>query len=236
MVAGCLRHAGYYMGEELLGPTASNPLGYYESREINRINEEILTAVTRRRPRGRMERFFRHRPGPDQLWLAQVRPGRKLPCPEGIEARIQAEVEKRPYCFKDPRFCYTLPVWRPFLKDAVFVCVFREPARSVNSVLADSRTQRYLWNLKLSERMVLNVWRLVYRHVLEVHRHEGDWLFLHYDQVLSGEGLGGLEHHLQARVDREFPNPSFDRASQVGHTSRRAARVYERLCSLAGHG
>lgn len=234
MVAGSLRRSGYYMGDDLLLPTASNPLGYYESRTVNRINEEILAGVMPRRPRGRLERWFRHMPGRDQRWLGRVRVGRVLPCPEDVRERIREQVANDPFCFKDPRFCYTLPVWRPFVGEAVFVCVFRDPARSVNSILADCRSQRYLWNLNVSRRRAVAVWTLVYRHVLDLHRHLGSWLFLHYDQVLEGDGAERLAGFLEAEVDRSFLQKELNRADRRGEVPRRAARTYAELCDLAG--
>ena len=42
LVAGLFRNAGYFMGENLLRPRDGNPLGFFEDREVNSINEELI--------------------------------------------------------------------------------------------------------------------------------------------------------------------------------------------------
>ena len=236
MVAGCLRDSGYYMGQGLKGPTESNPLGYFESVEVNDINEDLLKAVLRPLPRWLPASWLSGQLGKDQHWLARVPVSRRIPCPLPLAQRIDAAVSHGPFCFKDPRFSYTLPVWRPFLDNVVFVCVFREPGRTINSMLTDCRTQPYLRTLTISRHMALHVWLLMYRHILEVHQRQGQWLFLHYDQVLEGDGLNRLEAALGATVDRSFPRPEMKRSTDDGAAPREAQEIYQTLCRLAGYG
>jgi hypothetical protein len=73
----------------------------------------------------------------------------------------------------------------------------------------------------------------MYRHILDVHRHEGAWLFLHYNQVLSGEGLERLEDFVDAPVDRSFPDPSLNRSFSDDLVPEEVARVYQHLCEIA---
>jgi hypothetical protein len=235
MVAGALSSAGYYMGETLLPPTASNPKGYYESVEIETINESLLSRVLPRRPRGFLGRFFRHRPKKFQRWLARVPVGQEIPCPAEIAARIEHQTRNRPFCFKDPRFSYTLPAWRPFLQDTVFVCVFREPMATAESILKMWKHETYIQSLALNFAGALEVWELMYRHILEIHRHQGDWLFLHYDQVLTGEGIERLERLTGAKADRSFPDATLRRSVSQRPAPAAAQRVYDRLCKLAGY-
>ena len=144
LAAGVLGRAGYFMGEKMMGPTESNPKGYFESFDIQNINEALIASVVPARPRGFSGRFFRLRPGKSQRWLSRVKTGAEFACPDRIREKIAYLTGKQPFCFKDPRFCYTLPVWRPFLQDTVYLCVFRDPAVTAESILKDCRTAPYL--------------------------------------------------------------------------------------------
>jgi len=234
MVAGALSGAGYYMGENLMRPTPSNPKGYFESAEIEAINEELLAPVAPRRHGGLFRGFFRHRAGNYQRWLAQVPVGTRIPCPDALAARMRLAVARQPFCLKDPRFCYTLPAWRP-LPDTVFVCVFREPAATATSILKNVRDEAYLQNLRLSFRQAVKVWTLMYRHILDVHRHEGRWLFVHYNQVVRGDGLERLESFLGAKVDPAFPDKKLSSSIADQPVDSAARTTYHELCELAGH-
>ena len=139
-----------------------------------------------------------------------------------------------PFCFKDPRFSYTLDAWRRCVRDgAVYLCVFREPSRTAASILVEAR-QPYLADLDLDRDGALGVWTLMYRHILETHRGQGEWVFVHYDQIIDGSGLDRVEAALGTRVDRSFPEPMLKRSVDVGGVSAETARTYATLCDLAG--
>ena len=122
----------------------------------------------------------------------------------------------RPFCFKDPRFCYTLPVWRPHLGDAAFLCVFREPDRTVASILKECSEMRYLRRLGVTASWAYEVWALMYRHVVEIHRHEGDWIIAHFDQILDGSAIPRIEARIGAKLDTDFPDPALKRSPAAG--------------------
>jgi hypothetical protein len=233
MLAGVLAKAGYFMGDHLYPGRESNPKGFFEDPEINGINEILVAQMVPKRPRLLGKWFFRSRPLEGQRWLARVPVGTRIPSLPIISERIQKATQREPYCFKDPRFSYTLPVWRPFLKNTVFVCVFRDPARTALSILKECRDAEYLHSLSISFRQTLEVWNLMYRHILEVHRHEGAWLFLHYDQILSGEGLERLEVFVDAPVDHSFPDPSLNRSFSDDPVPEGISHAYQQLCEFA---
>jgi hypothetical protein len=223
LLAGILGQAGYYMGEHLIPPDEGNPRGYFEDDEVNAINEGLLEPVTP----------ARFRSGQGWRWLAAVPVGTPVPCPPGLARRIAAQTARSPFCLKDPRFCYTLPAWRPFLPDPVFLCAFREPARTAHSMLKECRAADYLAGFRLDFAGALEVWTLMYRHILEVHRHAGTWLFFHYDQLLSGAAFARLEAVLGVRADRQFPDPKLKRSRTPGDVGA-AREVYAQLCQLSG--
>jgi len=233
MVAGTLSKAGYFMGDNLYPGRQSNPKGFFEDQEINEINEALLAQVLPERPRLLGRWFFRDRPISGQRWLAHVPVGTSISCCHETARRMQGMTGREPYCFKDPRFSYTLPAWRPFLKNTVFVSVFRDPASTVLSILKECRDAAYLHNLSITFSQALQVWTLMYRHILEIHRHEGAWLFLHYNQVLSGKGLVRLDAFTDASLDRSFPEDPLRRSFSDSSVPEETWRVYQQLCELA---
>lgn len=230
MLTGTLGAAGYYMGERLYGPRRANPKGFFEAPAINAINERLLAPHAPTRCRYPLLRLWRTS-FPSERWLARLPKGTRITSPPRIANRIAAEVQRRPFAFKDPRFCYTLPAWRPHLPpDTVFLCIFREPGRTVTSIMEERRRQYP--DLKLSEEDAFGVWTDMYQHVLDVHRHEGDWLFVHYDQVLDGSAFARIEKHIGARVDPTFPDPTLKHAP-AAQAPAQATHIYRELCGLA---
>ncbi len=225
LLAGVLAEAGYYMGERLIPATEANPKGFFEDDEVNAINEALLAPVTP----------ARSRPAGAWRWLAAVPLGTPVACPPDLAGRIAAQTARSPFCLKDPRFSYTLPAWRPFLPDTVFLCVFREPSRTARSVLKECRSADYLAGLPMDFGDALEVWALMYRHILEVHRHTGDWLFFHYDQLFEDGSLAELEAVLGAPVNRQFPDARLKRSAAEGEVGGTALEVYGQLCELAGY-
>ena len=235
MVAGTLAQAGYFMGDHLYPSRHSNPKGFFEDPEINGINETLLAQVLPKRPPLLGNWFFRDRPTQGQRWLARVSLDTSIPSSPAITKRIQAIVANEPYCLKDPRFSYTLPVWRPLLSNGVFVCVFRDPPSTAISTLKECSSVTYLRGLSISFQQALEVWTLMYKHILEIHRLEGPWLFLHFNQVIDGDGLDRLEALTGAVVDRSFPDCSLRRSSSSQAVPEETRQIYQRLCELAAY-
>jgi len=242
MVAGALAQTGYFMGDRLVTPRHSNPKGFFEDYEVNAINEAILKPFTPSAPPPFRPRrlyhllcrtIFSRRFTTGTRWLAKIPVGVSLASAPDIQARIQGLIARAPYCFKDPRFCYTLPVWWPWLSHTRFICVFRNPTISARSMLQESQVVPKLAGLKLTYADCLEVWRLMYTHVLDIHSQQGDWLFLQYEQVLDGSGLDRLTDFLQVNPDRSFPDPSLRRTQADGDMPGSVRQVYDRLCRKA---
>jgi hypothetical protein len=225
MLAGTLSRSGYYMGEHLIPADQANPKGYFEDDEINAINEELLAPITPALTR----------PAYGWRWLAEVPVGTPILSSPSLTERIAVQAARSPFCFKDPRFCYTLPAWRPFLKDSVFLCIFREPERTAHSIVKECRCADYLEGLPMTFATGVRVWALMYRHILEVHRHAGEWLFFHYDQLFHNATLSRVEAVLGVPADRQFPEEKFKRSPQRGRVRAEARAIYAQLCELAGY-
>ena len=235
MVAGTLAKAGYFMGQQLLPPNDANPKGFFEDIEVNAINEDILATVAPKRPEIFGNLFFRHIPLPFQRWLLALPLDQTPTSTPEIEARIEKIVANRPYCLKDPRFSYTLPVWRPFLKDTVYVVVFREPMATAKSIAKECKDDPRLHSLAMNRDRALMVWFSMYRYILKMAGEEDEgWLFIHYDQVLTPEGGKKIEKHTGAEVDFSFPEKRLKRSMATELPPPPVHDVYLELCKLAG--
>lgn len=238
MLAGILRESGYFTGGSQLAPSSSNPKGYFESAEINQLNDQLITTVTAVRPSGPLGYLYPWRMSPGLLWLADLDIETSVhPTHQQLEL-MERLSSKKPFCFKDPRFCYTLDAWRPVLGEAVFLCVFREPGRTVASVKKDVREQypreRYR-NLRLTKDHIFRMWVSMYSHVLEKHSREGRWIFVHYDQIVDGSAIPKIESAINTKVDASFIDPALKRSRDADKLPRAVAPVYQRLCALAGY-
>jgi len=237
MAAGVLRRAGYFMGECLNRPNETNPKGQFEDREVNTINEELLSRVTPQRPPGLLGKtFFRSRPTFGQRWLSQIPLKVSVSCPPDLEGRIRPLMKRTPFCFKDPRFSYTLSAWRPFLEDVTLLCIFRDPGAVVASILKQKRMVSHLRHFSINERSAFKVWECVYSHILRKHYSAGgDWLFLHYEQFLNGLAYDRLEQVLGVTVDRNFVDRKLNRSIRKERIPSSILVLYKELCGLAGY-
>lgn len=164
-VAGVVAGAGYFMGDDLHAPRTANPKGFFEGPLVKAINEDLLAPVVPIAPPAPAVSSIANAPAGSR-WLARVTPGTPVVATPEIAARISAAIARAPLAYKDPRFCYTLNAWRPLLPDdTVFVCVFREPTRTVNSTLKERREAPYLRYVHLTYASALELWTVMYRHV-----------------------------------------------------------------------
>ncbi|HVS17222.1 MAG TPA: glycosyltransferase, partial [Planctomycetota bacterium] len=226
MLAGTLASSGWFVGDDPYPGRDSNPKGFFETREINGINEYLLAAV--QKPEERFTAW--------QRWLMRVPTGTRFALPEDLAARVRRLAARRPFAFKDPRLCHTLGAWTPHLGDFGRLCVFREPQRTAHSTLKEIATAPYLAGVDLDYRGALELWTSLHRNLLETHAHEGEWLFLHADQMFTPAGLERLEAFLGAPVARDFPEPRLQTSPVEGECSAAASELYEGLCELAGLG
>lgn len=232
MLAGTLASAGYDLGGTPYPPRESNPKGFFETHAVNGVNEQILAASMPRHPRFEA----------GQRWLAELAPSTPLVVPDEARARIQELVSRSPWCFKDPRFCHTLEAWRAHAKDALVLCVFRDPAVTARSIVEECKSADYLASLPMFYERALSVWTNHYAHALKRWRDEGGtasgWRFVHYEQ-LTGDSAPATFERLAvwtgASIDARFPEARLDRTRCSRAVTSAASAIYDELCELAGH-
>lgn len=239
LVAGLLKDSGYFLGHHLIPPDIANPKGYFEDIEVNTVNEELLAAVVPRRPRGIIGNlFYKARPAYSQRWLAKLPYNVKFsPSKKNIK-RIKSLVAQSPFCFKDPRFSYTFPVWEPYLpKHTVIICVFRTPSNTALSLQKEAARDSILRNLKLkfTLRDAFEVWQQMYEHILRHYsnsRHR--WLFLNYSQVLNGEAFCRIIDVLGVpHLPSDFADTRLNRCYSDVIEPWAVKTLYQKLCDLS---
>lgn len=215
MVAGMFRNAGLFMGERLHAPRDSNPKGFFEDATVNQLNDRILA-----RHMPQPEQSFRQpfgygadTPADRQRWLARIPPTVRIEATAEERAAIAAVVARRPFCFKDTRFCYTLGLWLEQAPDARSICVFREPGAAIASMLKEVHSQPYLSDLAISTRQAFEIWALMYRRVLDQWSRQGEWLFVNYQDVVSGRANEAIREFSGIAIDDGFAARELDRSS-----------------------
>lgn len=236
LVGGLVASAGYFSGHDLWPARDANPVGFYEDATVNRINEDLLAPlVPDRIPR--LGRYVqRWRPVYEHRWLVSD-PVRGVPeaSPELAQEIRHLTEHPDPWCYKDPRFSYTLPAWRPFVADAAFVCVFRQPGATAQSIVREVASEPIYSYLRIDEDRALTIWLHNYRSVLDRQRTSGDWLFVHYDDILDGDGVERLGQHLGTSISRDLIDRSLRRSQPAGGLPKAAEDCYRELCELAEH-
>lgn len=223
MVAGCLAGAGYSIGGKGHAGNYGNPKGYFETKEINGINDQILRTCSD-------VHFLEN---VNIGWLAYKSLWGQVKSTQLIQDHIVAIVKQIPFMFKDPRFSYTLPVWRRHLPaDIKFVCMFRHPIVVATSILSKCN-MAYGNRIAITQEKCFDIWRSMYYHILIKHVKKGNWLFLHYDQVAFEDGLDRLDQFLNTQSDKSFVDTNLCRATTTLDIPTGMKTMYGSLCDLA---
>ena len=221
LVAGLFRSAGYFQGSKFYRSRPSNPLGFFEDVETNNINEVLLEPLT---PEATSHG---HR------WLARIPTDSTITATPDTGRRIRDVLENRPFCLKDPRFCYTLHLWRQHAPLTRMICVFRNPRIVVASIMSEIASAPYLRNLRFTTVDAFAVWRQMYLHVLERHAVTGDWLFIEYGDLFNTAALERITEFSGAQIDRTFPDRALDRSSPISVDDMMNNKIYEKLISYS---
>jgi hypothetical protein len=234
MAAGLFRESGAYMGERFHAPRPANQFGFFEDQEINAINDQIVLRLLQRCWPRRAWRFaaaiHRH---PNALWLAAPRRVRAVDVPPELREAMRKHLEP-PFCLKDPRFGFTLPTWRSELPATRFLVVFRDPDTTVDSQLREARETSK--PLPLTSDWAYKAWDRMYRRLLDDLSRDGEWLFVRYEAIASGDALPALETFAQTELCTTQIRPDVRRAQPRADTSARARRcrtLFERLLARA---
>ena len=93
----------------------------------------------------------------------------------------------------------------------------------------------YLHYMDMSYKKAINVWTRMYQHVLFNHRSRGQWLFIHYNQVLNGEKHNEISEITLADLDMDIIDPTLNRSLSVKPIPDEAQKLYAQLCYLSNY-
>jgi hypothetical protein len=227
LTAALLVTAGYDAGPRLLPPDDANPRGFYEDREVNALNEELLAPVVDRLGDfgGRYARPLRR----GERWLAALPAEAVVPARPDLAGRMRSALAGSPWCRKDPRFSFTLDAWGPLLEGALRVCVFRDPGEVAASMVAHAANG----TLGLTRATALDLWLATYRRILDHQARRGDWVFVSYTELLDGSAVERLGAALGTRLDPGVVEPALRRSASGDAVPRGVARLHDELLERA---
>jgi|694.fasta_scaffold51825_7 hypothetical protein len=238
LLAGLFRQTGLFMGASAYLASPSNPTGYYEDREINSINEELVRSEL---PKYTLTNDL-YSNGWDcpssygQCWLARLPLAASFSTSAEINKRIDQIFSRGPTCLKDPRLNYTLQAWLSRIEvsqmnSMACICIFRHPSVVVESILREVRTAAYLRSFAISVKQAYDCWLLQYSHILRLHANSGRWLFVEYDELLQDSGLYKVEQFTGLQVDRTLPRSDLNRSKPSSTAPQNAVDIYQELMS-----
>lgn len=210
-VAQLLHRAGLSVGHDLVEADEHNAEGYFEERQVIKINQAIL-----------------HAAGLGPPFSFATREKVIAACDEYKGYMVEQASIATP-AWKDPRFCWTLEAWLPLFgaRPGVIVCL-RSPAEVAAS------TMQYFGQVGDEARdAVYHVWRVQYERLLEVVTAYGlkampiEYEDLHHAPVEVAERLSSF---VGANVD-----PSTLRADLRHHqveVPSELAALYERVRAI----
>ncbi len=238
-----MHHAGYFLGENLYPPRNTNPKGFFENDVINGINEKIMMPYDSKHLQGKYglneKRHSPFNPGYGHRWLSYIQKDIKVELTDkSLIDEIQLAVTAENFAYKDPRFNYTLEVWMPYLRPSVtFICMFREPDKTMQSVVDECRTADYLSDFQISLEVSEELWCQSYSRLLRTaaSNRTDDFIFIHYRQLLSGEVIPGLSDRLEVNLSADFADRQLDRTRTSYVTGTHTNQLYQHLCDLANY-
>lgn len=248
LAASLFRDAGYFMGNKPLPPSESNPKGYFEDEAVNQLNNQLLRQlgiVPKRLPLRKTAKLLKlfgiNKPQLDyRSWAHQTPryPVKGDPTPAMAE-QMKGLVAQTPFCYKDPRFTYTLKQWMGVTPDNTrFLVVFRSPVDTVVSMLKNTRI--YTPPVQLSPRFCERVWSVNYAYLLESYSGDSRFMFVHYDQILNNQATGKIAEFFEADLVNDLADPGLARSRRNDLKSeitplKQTTDLYERLCGFVDY-
>jgi hypothetical protein len=140
LTTNLLNRFGVPLSDDLIEPAFDNAAGFFESKRITKIHDDILAVLGLRWSTSGLITAL-----PDQWWrLPQIRPLK-----EQLASIAAAEIERNDglWGFKEPRTARILPVWNEIIEeldlDARFLLVSRHPAEVAESLYKRDRIDAF---------------------------------------------------------------------------------------------
>ncbi|WP_298287502.1 sulfotransferase [uncultured Lutibacter sp.] len=235
LVASLFAESGYFMGNELYKGRDANPLGFFESWDINGINEDILSKqFPSKKKWWSNNQIFQI----GQRWLISPSNEISYQVNDKIINGINKMINQEPFCFKDPRFSFTLPIWKNQLpNNTIYVVVFRHPYNTATSIVKECNSGvAYLKDFKITTDKALKIWLSNYKHILKMYNLDSkNWLFLNYEDLInnSEEILIKLECYTKTKLSRKTIKKELYRNTKKMSLRNEYKIIYKTLIKLS---
>lgn len=240
MLTGILANSGYFTGEnsEYLKANKSNPKGFFEDYEVNTINEDILRETLVTIPEKIRKFLFPSYTFYRARWLARLPLSKTIKSTNSINERISKIVLNKTFCYKDPRFSYTLPIWNKYLdSNTKYIVVFREPNKTADSIVRECKESLPLQKLKMTKRNALLVWNSMYAHILTNYQkssNKENWKFFHYNQIFKNDSVAELEAFCNLKLEVSFAEKRISRSFDDNQKmDKKTQKIYNELIALS---
>ncbi len=222
-LAGALHKLGFGLPANLLPPAPDNTGGYFESKDLTRLNEEILVAAG----------TSWHDPSPIPAeWFASA--GALAFRERAVALVAQALTAAPMIVLKDPRLCRLLPFWRSCLTNMNVsfgsVLILRDPREVAQSLQVRVLTELTRPGGPLSLARAHWLWL---RYVLEAESGSRGLprAFLTYEMLLD-DGPRELAA-IARRLGFDYPVPLKAAAGMLERGRKRQTKRGERVVRLA---
>ena len=231
MVAGMFRNTGLFMGDNLHQPSWENPKGYFEDATINQLNNKILSKYLPTQKIIDSIPYQCDSPADSNGWLARIPLETKLQATALEQDSIQSIIKNQPFCIKDTRLCYLLPIWKKTIKCKI-ICVFRSPEIVIESILKSCRTRPGLADMAISVNQAFQIWELMYSHVLNSFDSTTEWFFVYYNDIVNTKALSELQSFAGLPLDLNFPDTTLNRTTSQLIAPDSCKKIFNELMAL----
>jgi len=213
VLSGLLSLAGFDPPRDLMPPTADNPQGYWESRSIAQVNNQLLIAAS--------TRWNDDSHIPIQWLTSSDRDGDIKAIHNTIDDQFGQSTR---LLVKDPRLCRLLPLWKKALSEAGItqrcVLILRDPNAVARSLAARATSRDFSPAAICSHSRAALLWL---KYTLDAERHSRDIerFILDYDclvrdwksciePLLESGCIGPLNNNIVSSIDgfikSDFPH------------------------------
>lgn len=167
-VTNLLANMGAYFGrqDESIGSNPENPKGFWERRDVRRVNDELLHSLGCEWDALTHWDLQKLQPETVSNFRKQVR-----------EIYNRLEAASRSCVIKDPRLCLLLPLWLECSSNPIVIYVHRNPEEIARSLLS-----RNGYPLSFG----LKLWESYATHALH-HAQDTRSMFVDYERVITDE-------------------------------------------------
>lgn len=206
LMMGCISSNYKFTGEKPVSRNDdSNPKGFFEDADVNFVNDRIIEENGNSLPIKATHKGEYDKGG----WINTQRLSKPIISLENIKF-IKKLTSSFPFCFKDPRFSYTYPLWKELSnQDLKLLVIYRHPSKTANSMLKEPTPKE----IGMKKKQALDVWYAFYKTLLEYYKNDKNITFIHYDQIIRKE-IDFLKSYLNIKIDYSFIDTNLNRSKE----------------------